>query len=216
MKHMSKPGYGNKLFVLHAVLTVAAAVTILVLSVMPSLCLSNGMLVNFALFPYISAYCVLCLLAYMWLRSAGATQFYKKGSRRKLFVVHAVLTFAAGVTILVLSVMPPLSLTDGTPVNSGIFPHMIAYGTLCFLTCMWLRVADNSQSPVLYAFVFTSLYGLFVECVQFGVSYRSFELSDILVNSCAAAIMIIPCQVIIRYIPLYKKTEVQEATSRLN
>jgi len=129
---MSKPGYGNKLFVLHAVLTVAAAVTILILSVMPSLYLSNGMPVNFALFPYVIAYCALCLLAYMWLRAACARQFYKKGSRNKLFVLYAVLTVAAAVTILVLSVMPPLSLTDGTPANSGMVTHMIAYSTLCF------------------------------------------------------------------------------------
>ncbi len=213
---MSKSVYENKLIVLHAVLTVATAVTILVLSVMPSLYLSNEMPVNFAMFPYISAFCVLCLLVYLWLRAICATQFYKKGFRRKLFVLHAVLTVAAAVTILVLSVMPPLSLTDGTPANSGIVLHIIAYGTLCLLTCMWLRVVNNSRFSLLRAFVFTSVYGLFVECVQFGVPYRSFEMSDILINCLAAATAIIPCYVMIRLVPLYKKIEVQEATSRLN
>jgi VanZ family protein len=213
---MCKPVYGNKMFVLHAVLTVAAAVTIFVLSVMPPFYLSNVIPVNFALLPYISVYCALCLLAYMLLRVACATQFYKKGSRNKLFVLHAVLTVFAAVTILVLSVMPPLSLSSGTPANSGLVPHIIAYGTLCFLTCMWLRVADNSQSPELRAFVFTSLYGLFVECVQFCVPYRSFEMSDILINCLAAATAIIPCYAMIRLVPLYKKNKVQEATSRLN
>jgi len=141
---------------------------------------------------------------------------YKPEYGNKLFVLHAVLTVAAAVIILVLSVMPPLSLTDGTPANSGLIPHMIAYGTLCFLTCMWLRVADNSQSTVLRGFVYTSLYGLFIECVQFCVPYRSFEMGDILINCLAAATAIIPCYAIIRLVPLYKKTEVQEATSRLN
>ena len=140
----------------------------------------------------------------------------KAGYGNKLFVLHAVLTVAAAVTILVLSVMPPLSLTDGTPANSGMVLHIIAYGTLCLLTCMWLRVANNSQSPLLRAFVFTSLYGLFIECVQFGVPYRSFEMSDILINCLAAATAIIPCYAMIRLVPLYKKIEVQEATSRLN
>jgi hypothetical protein len=134
----------------------------------------------------------------------------------KLIVLHAFLTVGAAVAILVLSVMPPLSLTDGTPANSGMVLHIIAYGTLCLLTCMWLRVANNSQSPVLRAFVFTSMYGLFVECVQFGVPYRSFEMSDILINCLAAATAIIPCYAMIRLVPLYKKIEVQEATSRLN
>jgi hypothetical protein len=141
---------------------------------------------------------------------------FKPGYGNTLFVLHAALTVAAAVSILVLSVMPPLSLTDGTPANSGVVLHIIAYGTLCLLICMWLRVADKSQSPVLRAFVYTSLYGLFVECVQFYVPYRNFEMSDILINCLAAATAIIPCYAIIRHVPLYKKIEVQEATSRLN
>jgi VanZ family protein len=168
---MYKPGYGNTLFVLHAVLTVAAAVTILVLSVMPALTLSSGTSANSGPVPQ---------------------------------------------TVFVLSVMPPLSLSSGTPANSGPVLHIIAYSTLCFLTCMWLRVAGTMQFPIFRAIFFTSLYGLFIECVQFGVPYRSFEASDILINCLAAATAIIPCYAMIRLVPLYKKTEVQEATSRLN
>jgi VanZ family protein len=141
-------------------------------------------------------------------------QKYRDGS--KLTVFYAVLTVVAALAILVSSIMPPLYLTPSIPANSGGNLHLLAYGTLCVLSYMWLHFACKMRTPALHAALLTALYGVLIECVQFGVSYRSFELSDILVNSCAAAIVIIPCHVIIRYIPLYKKTEVQEATSRLN
>jgi len=140
----------------------------------------------------------------------------KSGYGNKLFVVYAFLTVVAALAILMLSVMPPLSLTPSIPANSGVNLHLLAYGALCVLLCMWLNFAGKTRTPAVHAAFLTSLYGVLIECVQFGVSYRSFEMSDILINCFAAAIMIIPCHVIIRYIPLYKKTKVQAATSRLN
>ena len=94
--------------------------------------------------------------------------------------------------------------------------HIIAYGILCILTGTWLHIAGKTSYPALYAALFSSLYGLLIECIQYGVLYRSFEMNDILINCCAAAVAIIPCRVILRYVPVYKKpTESEGLTSRL-
>jgi glycopeptide antibiotics resistance protein len=94
--------------------------------------------------------------------------------------------------------------------------HIIAYGILCILTGTWLHIAGKTSFPALYAALFSSLYGLFIECLQSGVLYRSFEMGDILINCCAAATAIIPCHTILRYVPVYKKpAEYEGLTSRL-
>ena len=121
----------------------------------------------------------------------------------------------AALFMLILSLTPPLYLKSGMPANFGLAVHIIAYGILCILTGTWLHVSGKTNYPVLYAALFSSLYGLFIECMQYGVLYRSFEISDILINCCAAAIAIIPCHAILRYVPLYKKQTVHEdLTSR--
>lgn len=124
--------------------------------------------------------------------------------RSRLVVLYAILTTVAALAILVLSVMPPLSLNSGRPATSGVTLHLLAYGTLCVLLCMWLHFAGKTRTPTLHAALLTALFGVLVECVQFAVTYRSFELSDILVNICASAIVMLPCHLIIRYISLYK------------
>lgn len=208
---MFQSRYTKKLSVLLAVLTGAAAVIILVMSVLPPFFLSSGTPANSGIILYRIAYGILFFLICMWLLFAGnrpalerLRQMRMPGYWKKISVLHAVLTVTAALIILVLSVMPPLSLSSGIPANSGIVLHMIAYGVLCFLTCMCLRVMGNTQSPMLRAFFFSSMYGLLIECIQLGVPYRSFEMSDILINCLAAAVAIIPCSVMIRYVPLYK------------
>lgn len=129
-------------------------------------------------------------------------QNYQGGSI--LTVLYAVLTAVAALVILVLSFMPALYLKPGISANSGVILHLLAYGTLCVLLCLLLHCAGKTRTPALQAAFLTFLFGVLVECLQFCVPYRSFELSDILVNSCAAATVIMPCHVIIRYIPRYK------------
>ncbi len=132
------------------------------------------------------------------------------GYESKLSALHAVLTLAAGLIILVFSVMPALSLGAGISANSvmiprsGMIPHVIAYATLCFLICMWLRFAGTTQALIVCVFFVSAMYGFIVECIQFGLPYRSFEMADILINCSAAAIATLPCYVAIRYVPLYR------------
>jgi len=156
------------------------------------------------------------------------------GYESKLSVLYAVLSLAAGLTILVFSVLPvlspgagmsansgmpvlsteagispnfgvpALSLGGGISANSGMIPHGIAYAILCFLICMWLRFAGTTQAPIVCAFFVSAMYGFFVECIQFGLPYRSFEMGDILLNCSAAAIATLPCYVAIRYVQLYR------------
>jgi len=122
-----------------------------------------------------------------------------------IVIVHFILMTAAAIAILVSSVRPLMSLDSGTPINTGIGMHVIAYGTLCFLICMWLLVSGTTHAPVLYAFIFTCLYGLLIECVQFGIPYRSFEVGDIMINCLAAAVAMIPCNAMILCVPLYRR-----------
>ena len=101
-------------------------------------------------------------------------------------VLYGISAAIAAIAILVLSVIPPLSTGDGGTLNSGILAHVLAYGTLCFLICMWLHAAGRGRRSALYAALLSSCYGFLIECVQYVVPYRSFEARDILVNCCAA------------------------------
>jgi VanZ family protein len=140
----------------------------------------------------------------------------KSGYGSELSTLHAALTVAAALAILILSVLPPFSFNSSTPANYGLVPHIIAYGILCILTGIWLHVDGKTSNPALYAALLCSLFGLLIECVQYFVLYRSFEISDILINCCVAAVAIIPCRAILRYVPVYKKpTESKGLTSRL-
>lgn len=169
---------GNKLTVLYGVLTALAALAILVMSSMPAVFLMPS-IPDLTLKPSMSA---------LPLKSGMPSLSSKPG-------------------IIVLSMKPgrlALSTKTVMPVNSGFILHLFAYGILCVLLCLYLHSAGKTCTPALYAALLTSLFGVLVECLQFGVPYRSFELRDILVNSCAAAIVIIPCHLILRYIPQYK------------
>jgi len=92
----------------------------------------------------------------------------------------------AALAILVLSVTPPLSTGDGLTLNSGVWAHVLGYCTLCLLVCTWLRVVGLTRRPALYGVVICSVYGFVIECVQYAVPYRNFQVSDIVVNFCAA------------------------------
>jgi VanZ family protein len=128
-----------------------------------------------------------------------------------LLVLHAVLTVAAAVIIVVMSGMPLISLDPETPVNTGISIHMLAYGTLCFLICMWLRLGGCTKSPYWRAFFLSSLFGLLVECVQFWLPYRRFEAEDVMINCLASALVLLPCYALMRYVPLYKRVIREQA-----
>ena len=100
------------------------------------------------------------------------------GYRNVLLALHAGATGAVALAVLILSVTPPLYLKSAIPANFGLASHCISYGILCILTGIWLHVADKTSYPVLYAALLSSLFRLFIEFVQCGVSYRSFEISE--------------------------------------
>ena len=132
-------------------------------------------------------------------------QIMVSNHQRALLFLHAVLTVSTALIIFTLSLMPPVFLNSGVLANSGPVLHLIAYGFLCFFMCLWIHVAGIVQSPLLYAFLFSSLYGFFIECCQLGFSYRRFEMLDIVINCFAAALAIVPGYAMIRYVPVYRK-----------
>lgn len=56
-----------------------------------------------------------------------------------------------------------------------------------------------------YAALLLAAYGWCIECVQSVVTYRNFELADILTDSCAARVVTVPLHVLVRR--LYRVTE---------
>jgi len=63
--------------------------------------------------------------------------------------------------------------------------HFMIYMLLSFLVLNTLHKQGKSRS-VMAGFLYACLIGLIVECLQFTMPYRSFEVADIACNCCGA------------------------------
>ncbi len=99
----------------------------------------------------------------------------------------------AAVAIFILSVIPPLRIEHVGTANSGLWAHIAAYGMLCLLTCMWLHTGCKARRPAVYAALGCAAYGFTIECVQYVVPYRRFEVGDVLINCCAVIAVAMFC-----------------------
>ncbi|MFO8053375.1 MAG: VanZ family protein [Candidatus Omnitrophota bacterium] len=61
------------------------------------------------------------------------------------------------------------------------FFHGITYFLLSFLLVNGLAL-NKKRNPYFYGFVYSFLYGFFIEIIQFFLPFRSFETKDILIN----------------------------------
>lgn len=70
--------------------------------------------------------------------------------------------------------------------------HFFIYFLLSFLIVNTLFLG-KSRHPYLYGFSYAFVLGLIIECAQFFLPYRSFELSDLACNflGCSAGIRIL-------------------------
>ena len=139
------------------------------------------------LIPYVIANAVMCILLCVWLYGTGITI---------RIALHAALTIVSAFAILILSVIPPLLLNSGKVVNTGFISHIAAYGFLCILSCGWFHSAGISRYPVVSSVLACTAYGIVIECVQFVIPYRTFELKDIVVN-CAS---VFACAIVAKFI----------------
>ncbi len=91
----------------------------------------------------------------------------------------ALFTGLAG--ILVLSIIPVGYFSAG---GGDKFGHFAAYFVLCFLFYL-------NRLSLGYAFIFSILYGVSLEFVQYFLSYRSFSFLDMGANSLGAGIFVL-------------------------
>lgn len=190
-------GFDDKNTILPAALTIGAALGILVISLAPPLIFKDSRFFVPGLIPHLIANALLCILLCVWINITGITI---------RVVMHVALMIVSAFAILVLSVIPPLVFSNGELIGSGIIPHIIAYGILCIMSCIWFYVAGISSYPVLASVLICIIYGCVVECIQFVVPYRTFELSDILVNCAAVLAFALPAKLIIQYLPFNRRS----------
>jgi glycopeptide antibiotics resistance protein len=83
--------------------------------------------------------------------------------------------------ILVLSLVPGVA----GDLNSGYLSHVCAYFVLTLMLVLSMRNGHRTWICV-QALFYAGLFGLFIECLQYFIPYRAFEITDIAVNVSAA------------------------------
>lgn len=92
---------------------------------------------------------------------------------RSSFVVRGI--FLVWIILTLLIFLSPISFSTGTFKNSDKFYHSL----FSFITAFLFYFAFRGWRKVLIgSFIFSVLYGLFLEIVQGFVSYRDFSLAD--------------------------------------
>jgi VanZ family protein len=74
--------------------------------------------------------------------------------------------------------------------NSGIPAHFVSYFILSFSILLFLS-GKKFQKPYLKAALLSGSYGLFIEFIQVFLTYRNFEIFDILINFAGAFLIFI-------------------------
>jgi len=107
-----------------------------------------------------------------------------------MFIQHNVFAFFWAVIILVISIIPisgtvPFLLFGVLPIDTAI--HLLLYSTLVFILIVGFikqySFVRLRYSPILFAVLFTLIYGMIIEVLQGTVILaRSFEVRDILAN----------------------------------
>ncbi|MBW2966305.1 VanZ family protein [Candidatus Woesearchaeota archaeon] len=65
--------------------------------------------------------------------------------------------------------------------NSGFPAHMFSYFVLSSAVLLYFS-AKNFQKPFIKSALLAGSYGFFIEIIQFFISYRHFEVLDIIIN----------------------------------
>ena len=108
-------------------------------------------------------------------------------NRKKKSNLYLFMSLLFGSLIFLFSVIS----VSGTGVNSGISAHTIAYFVFSFVLGVYFRSIALTY-PETKAALFAGIYGIFIECIQYLIPYREFDVFDILFNFSAAFAAIIP------------------------
>jgi len=111
--------------------------------------------------------------------------------RYRLYCLASVL---CAVIILFFSVIP---VVEGG-INAGVQAHCAAYGFFSLVLGLYCKTRQY-RYPFLISAAAASLWGLALECLQYPIPYREFELQDMLLNVGAAFAGIVPNYLLARY-----------------
>ncbi len=74
--------------------------------------------------------------------------------------------------------------------NSGFYAHFISYFMLSFAVLLYLS-NKNFQKPYLKSALLAGSYGIFIELIQGFLTYRNFQVLDIITNFVGASLIFI-------------------------
>ena len=90
------------------------------------------------------------------------------------------------ITLFFLSIVDTPSIKIGPEVPIDKIFHFVLYGVTAILFFSVLKRRLKVKSGIIFSILLSSFYGFMFEIVQSFVSYRCFELSDILANTAGA------------------------------
>ncbi|MBN2484179.1 MAG: VanZ family protein [Candidatus Omnitrophica bacterium] len=107
------------------------------------------------------------------------TNSLKKNVLKVIFLVYSL-------TLIVMSVVPlDMPAPKEVPVDKIV--HSLAYLVLAILTANALS-PSGTKSNIIRAFIFTVLFGFTLECIQYFLPLRSFDIFDIACNIAGALV----------------------------
>ena len=97
-------------------------------------------------------------------------------------------TISFALFILIVSILPTSDHEElGSVPYRDKLAHIFLYAILAFVASGEVKRSDRERKPPMSSYLvmvlYTLFYGIFIEMVQLLLSYRSFEVMDILANS---------------------------------
>jgi len=102
--------------------------------------------------------------------------------------LYLFLSIIFAIFIFLGSIMPEIG-TD-TIKNSGFIAHLFSYFVLSLTILLYLS-SKKFQKPFIKAALISGSYGMFIEFVQIFLSYRNFQIFDIIINFSGAFLIFI-------------------------
>jgi hypothetical protein len=118
------------------------------------------------------------------------------------------------------SVVRPTGVRRLVPGPFGLLPssvwlHGLAYAGLAVVLAYALQTTPRPDWQVLLGvFVVATAVGIGVELLQLTLSYRTFDVTDALVNAAGAALAVTGWKILMRYVRFYRVQRIERATIR--
>jgi len=106
--------------------------------------------------------------------------------------LYLFLSIIFAIFILAGSITPEISIgKQGTSIkNSGFSTHFVSYFVLSSTILLFLS-SKKIQKPFIKAALLAGSYGLFIELIQFFITYRHFQILDIFTNFIGASLIFV-------------------------